>query len=207
MPTPITIQAYTYDELGDKAKERARDWFREVMAQEPEWWDSTFDEADRFAEMLGITIDRRKGRLDAPAIYFSGFASQGDGACFTGRYRYKAGAAEALKAEAPQDETLQRIALGLEALQREHDCALTAEVTHTGRYLHAYSTTIEVMNGDEPADDGADKALSELLRDYVNWIYRQLEAEDEDRLSDESLEDGIRANEYTFTEDGKRFPF
>ena len=36
------------------------------------------------------------------------------------------------------------------------------------------------------------------------WIYRQLEKEYDYRNADEQLDDGIRCNEYLFTETGQR---
>ena len=49
-----------------------------------------------------------------------------------------------------------------------------------------------------------DNTLAELLRDFMNWIYQQLENEHDYLLSDEYVDDTIRANEYEFTENGKR---
>ena len=48
-------------------------------------------------------------------------------------------------------------------------------------------------------------ALTEALRDLARWLYRQLEAEYDHLTSDESIEEGIIVNEYTFTEGGRRF--
>ena len=41
--------------------------------------------------------------------------------------------------------------------------------------------------------------------DLAHWLYRQLQTEYDHLTSDESVEDGIIANEYTFTEGGQRF--
>mgnify|MGYP003909821093 CR=1 FL=1 len=43
------------------------------------------------------------------------------------------------------------------------------------------------------------------LRDLARWLYRQLEAEYDHLTSDETIEEGIIVNEYTFTESGRRF--
>lgn len=42
-------------------------------------------------------------------------------------------------------------------------------------------------------------------RDLSRWLYRQLQAEYDHLTSDEVIEEGIIANEYTFTELGRRF--
>ena len=47
--------------------------------------------------------------------------------------------------------------------------------------------------------------LTEAARDFMRWIYRQLEAAYEWENAVEQVDDSIRANEYEFTEDGERF--
>ena len=47
--------------------------------------------------------------------------------------------------------------------------------------------------------------MIEALRDLARWLYRQLEREYDYLTSDESVDDAIRANNYTFTETGRRF--
>ena len=68
--------------------------------------------------------------------------------------------------------------------------------------------TIEVMRdsptGQEPTSDSED-TIAEALRDLARWLYRQLEAEHDHLTSDDAIEDGIIANEYTFTKAGRRF--
>jgi len=43
------------------------------------------------------------------------------------------------------------------------------------------------------------------LRDLARWLYRRLEQEYEYRTSDEVVDETIIANDYTFTESGRRF--
>ena len=45
----------------------------------------------------------------------------------------------------------------------------------------------------------------EALRDLARWLYRQLEREYEYLSSDEAVDETITANQYTFTETGRRF--
>ena len=62
-------------------------------------------------------------------------------------------------------------------------------------------------NGDEidthDAND-AETALIKISRDAMQWIYGQLEKEYDYRNADEQVDDGIRCNEYLFTETGQR---
>ena len=49
------------------------------------------------------------------------------------------------------------------------------------------------------------RALRDALRDLARWLYQQLEKEDEYLRSDEHVDENIEANEYTFTQTGRRF--
>ena len=44
-----------------------------------------------------------------------------------------------------------------------------------------------------------------VLRDLANWLYRALEREYEFPTSDETVDEGMSANGYTFTAEGRRF--
>lgn len=63
-----TIEAtvYTFDELDDRAKECARDWYREI-ALDYGWWEYTYDDAESVGVKIeGFDLDRRlhaTGRL------------------------------------------------------------------------------------------------------------------------------------------------
>jgi hypothetical protein len=202
---------YTFDELSDAAKERAREWRRRVEAEDFDA-DMVIDDAVRMGELLGIEFATRAvplhggGTRREPIVYWSGFCSQGDGACFEGRYRYRKGAAALLRAEAPQDTKLHAFADILAGVQRQHFYRLEANVTHRGRYVHSNTTQIEVYDaktGDVTTDQSAAETVSETLRGFMDWIYRQLEKEYDYRLSDEAIDETVTANEYEFTEEGK----
>ena len=66
------------------------------------------------------------GTRQKPCIWFSGFWSQGDGACFEGRYAYAPRASLRIRDYAPRDTELHRIADALQALQRLNFYQLTA---------------------------------------------------------------------------------
>lgn len=217
MPITKTITLYQFDELSDAAKEKARDWYRQA-GQGDVWWDSVYEDADRMAALLGIELDR-KGK-NTPAIYFSGFSSQGDGACFEGSYSYKKGALKAVQKEAPAEYKqadgkvrhsesnveLHRIAKGLQDVQRRHFYQLEATCTHRGHYHHSGCMWVDVgYTGDDDRDIcDADEDITQLLRDFADWIYQRLQDEDEYLNSDEVVDENIRINEYTFTEEGER---
>jgi hypothetical protein len=58
---------------------------------------------------------------------------------------------------------------------------------------------------DQEMTADAEDAVIEALRDLARWLYRQLELEYECQTSDDQVDEAIRANEYTFTEAGRRF--
>jgi hypothetical protein len=162
------------------------------------------------AESFGLNIERNHWRnqkglqIDTdPKIYYSGFWSQGDGACFEGTYNYKKGALKAC----PQDPELHRIIKGLQKVQKKHLYKLRAECTHRGHYNHSGCMQVEVYHSeDEYRSIGeSEQDITDLLRSFADWIYKQLEEAYEWENADEQVDANIIANEYTFTEDGVRF--
>jgi hypothetical protein len=53
--------------------------------------------------------------------------------------------------------------------------------------------------------DDAEETVIEALRDLARWLYRQLEREYDYLSSDEAVDETIIANDYTFTDTGRRF--
>jgi hypothetical protein len=220
----IETVAYRFEELSDSAKERARQWWREFVFSDNNDWDHIYDDANRMAELMGIDISTSPVRLMGGGsrqkldIYFSGFSSQGDGACFEGSYRYKKGAVKAIKSEtgfgfknqhglvSKGDEELIRIATELQEVQRRNFYRLYATIKQSGHYHHSRCTSIEVEDSENRYRDlkGDDEVVTELLRDFMDWIYKQLEREYEWQSSDEQVDEAITINEYDFDEEGKR---
>ncbi len=210
MPSIIETTVYAFDELSDSAKEKALDWYREA-GLDHDWFEFVFEDFERVCDLLGTEIRTVPVRLHGggtrrkSCIWFSGFWSQGDGACFEGDYSYKSGASAAVRSYAPQDGELHRIADALAAIQRRNFYRLRARLTHRGRYHHEYSMAIAVERRGPCRQDmtgDAEEAVSEALRDLARWLYGQLEREHDHLMSDETVADAIRANDYRFTEDG-----
>jgi hypothetical protein len=215
MPHDKTVKVWLFNELDDHAKERAREWYRQG-AFDYEWWEFVYDDAEQCAKCLGIEIAHRqarngkgepiKGRL---TIYFSGFSSQGDGACFEGDYRYKKGWRKALKAHAPQDKELLEIGQVLQAAQKPSRWTATASIRNAGRY-HDMSVLVnaEYPNVDTARNDEVceirQSMIEQCMKDFAHWIYKRLESEYDYMNSDEQVDEAIKANEYEFTEAGRR---
>lgn len=213
MPEIICTTVYQFAELSDVAKETARSWYRD-LAPYDDWWDAVYEDFERICENLGIRLKTTPVRLMGggtrakPCIWFSGFWSQGDGACFEGYLHNAKGAAARIRDYAPMDATLHGIADRLQAIQRRNFYQLAAEATYRGRYYHEYSMSVDVTRDSptcQPPTEGAEEIVAEALRDLARWLYRQLQAEYEHLTSDEAIEEGIIVNAYTFTEEGRRF--
>lgn len=214
LETPL----YHFDQLSDKAKQVALDKYRESQVDH-DWWDAVYEDAETMAGYLGITIDTRKQGHRQVAIYFSGFSSQGDGACFEGSYAYRKNGLRELKSAAPagykDKETgkwvvqegnteLHRICKGLQDVQRKYFYKLEAVVKQRGHYQHSGCTSIEVTHADSMYRDigDAEDDIAQLLRDFMDWIYSQLEKEYDYLTSDEAVKESIESNELEFDEQG-----
>lgn len=191
----ISTTVYQYDELSPEAQEKARDWFRSASEGDNFYSECVIEDATRIGALLGITIDD---------VYWSGFWSQGSGACFIGSYHYAKGAPKAVKAYAPQDAELHRIADALQSLQRKNFYALTARISHRGHYQHSGCMSVAVADSRDQYRETHEDDVTQLMRDFADWIYKKLESAYESDNSDESVSENIRCNEYTFTESGKR---
>lgn len=179
---------YTFDELNDAAKEKARNWYREWACTD-NWYEDTLDDAKECLSLAGFKIDQ---------IFFSGFSSQGDGACFDGSWRAgNAQPVKAMKQHAPKDKELHRIAAVMRDIARKHHHA-SMSVKHRGHYYHQGCTEFFV---DAP-DTATETAIIAASRDAMQWIYRQLEQEHDYLRSDAVVDETILANGYEFTEKG-----
>jgi hypothetical protein len=213
MPEIIHTTVYRLDELSAAAKQQARAWFREGSLDDF-WFEFIYDDFERICAILGVELDTRPvqryggGQHRKPCIWFSGFWSQGDGACFEGRYSYARNAVRRIREYAPVDSELHQIADALQAIQRRNFYRLSATITHCGRYYHEHTMAIAFArnsaNGQSMTRD-AEVTVTETLRDLARWLYRQLEREFDYRTSDEAVDEAITINEYSFTEVGRRF--
>ena len=209
----IETTVYSLEELSEEAKEKARDWYRQG-AFDHDWYWAVFEDFERFCEILGVDLATVPVRLHGggtrrkPCIWFSGFASQGDGACFEGDYSYARRCASAIRDYAPEAEELHRIADALVAIQWRNFFQLSARVSHRGRYYHEYSLEIGVQRdspGYQKMTATAEDDLSEALRDLARWLYGKLEDESDYLTSEAVVDEAIVANGYSFTEQGERF--
>jgi hypothetical protein len=187
----VTQTVYGFSELSDTAKEKAMDWFRNGMEF---YVDDVLDDAKEVAKILGIDIRH---------IYYSGFYSQGDGACFEGTYEYRKGSGREIREFAPHDTALHTIAEELQECQRQHFYRLAANVRQRGFYQHSGCTTIHVTDKNSGRDT-ENSGIEQTLREFMDWIYKSLETEWDYQNSEECVTENILANAYEFLENGER---
>lgn len=215
-----------YADLDDKAKTKAREWMAGTAFNDSCDWDHIYTDAVEVGALMGIQIASRAGTTHGgktytePDINFSGFCSQGDGACYSGTLHTEdmAGAVEKVKAEYQTDEVLHALALdaetihGLIAVHAMADalcpvdevsdsfieCYVGMHITITGSDHRGFST--KATNANCPED--IDKLLDDFVDAFATWIYDQLEAEHDYQTSDEATVETIEANDYDFDEYG-----
>ena len=213
MPRIIETLVFTIDELSGKARDAARAWHRDCGLHD-DWDDFVLDDFQSVCRILGVTLATRQVRLCGggsraqPEIHWSGFHSQSDGASFSGHYAHARGAPKAIRAHAPQDAELHRIADALQAVQRRNFHQLHAAIQQRGRYCHEFTMAIAVERDSptgQPPTGGAEDTMTEAMRDLARWLYRRLQEEFDHLNSDEVVDEALAANGFTFDSKGLRF--
>ena len=195
----LTIPVYKFSELGDEAKAKARDYFRQDVDLE-----FVVDDFCSIAEIIGLELDTRPVKLmngqtrGKPEVYYSVGYCQSDYAAFAGTWRYTKGCKKAIRDYAPQDTDLHAIVDQWCDIQRRNFYRLVATCSAPRDSQVAETHTVDGrFTGDETLDDA-----TECARDLAHWLYKRLRDECYYRSSDECIDDLIEINEYEFYENG-----
>lgn len=188
MPHDITIKAYKFSELSDKAKETARDWYRSIDN----------DQSDNLEEMFlndlsdWIGLCKHDGRCNngkrgtGLAVYFSLGHCQGDGVAFSGPidFAYLLQTQAALEAQivglrAKGDDYADKaVKVLLDADTRrliarliDEGIDFSGKVVHEGRYSHWNSMSVELsVDGYGDAENDADDARRKAIDADVDAV-------------------------------------
>lgn len=205
----IEKEIFKFEELTEDAKETAREWWRRCENEDSSFAEFVFEDVCAIAELFGLDIHQRPvklfggGQRIEPSIYYSGFFSQGDGACFEGYYSYKKDCLKKVKEYVPKDEELHRIISSIVDIQKRNFYSLVADVRHSGHYYHSGCMFVNVSRGDDKEMSvNTEDDLIQCLRDFADWIYKQLKNEYDYTMSDENIDECIIMNEYEFDIDG-----
>ena len=174
MPRKKEILIYKFDELSSKAKEVARDWYRQG-ALDHDWWDSIYDDAANIG--LKITsFDTDRGNS------IEGDYTDSPEKC----------AAKILKDHGPDTDThklAEAFLLDRQALQEKYDAAYEAD--------EDWRVTRKI---EESIGELEDEFKRAILEEYLSILKKEVEYQ----MSDEAIDEMIEANEYEFLSDGKR---
>ena len=185
-------------EISDSLIEKYRHWNVEHV----EWWQCTYEDFKQQMGEQGIYVSD---------MYFSGFWSQGDGACFEGFVEDMKQYLE--KNFKPDDYPMIRKLL-------DGGGSVKFSVKHSGHYYHENCTQFYIEADrlehvlDAPSDfhvavlenydqllDGEivdfEKESVEIFKNFMRKFYRDLEQEYDHLTSDEAVREAIEANELT----------
>ena len=192
----IETKIYQFEELSQKAKDVAINAARECL-EFSDYSGYIIGDAKAIAAMIGWNISE---------VRYSGFHSQGDGALFIGGMTHKDNALGAVQKYAQTDTVLHDVAKRWHALQQSNDFALSAYVDKSGSYSHEYCTEFTCF--DSRNQDGYVDSIKTvhkieaIARDFMRWIYKQLQNEFEFQTSDSTIAEMLINNDCEFTEDG-----
>jgi len=201
-----------YHELNDEAKEKAREWMRSNVGEDFDG-EVVVNDWKTLLGFLGFTgID----------IFWSGFWSQGDGACFRAEWSI-----DWMELDKVPDHTSHErakgilvyfsIVLGLYKLMEaadidydadpdyENPVVVGAKLTHIdfGRYYHENSIDFSFDTGAPYPSNEAQEEFKDWCKDLMRMIHKDLEAEYEYQTGDEYVVEAIEANEYDFNDQGE----
>lgn len=172
--------------------EKALSDFRESEQNSDFWSECVIEDFRTILDVLGFSD---------PKIYFSGFWSQGDGACFVGKFKRETLEYDKVLSDYPNDKDIRIFAEYLKSLDENVIC----DISHHDRYCHEYSVDFNLYSNDYDLDidDLVDyETFKEHCRDFMRYIYKTLETE-YDSLGDVHMFlDYALNNETLFLENG-----
>ncbi len=157
----IETSVFLFSELSDDAKEKAREWGRQVLGDNPTWSCEWLASLKAFCDYFGVILDS-----------------------------WEVGPFMLVSYNVSLDNDLFR-GLKLKSFSRDHmPTGFCGDCDFWQSFYDEFKRT------------------GDAKRAFDHAIYRGLIAWRDDwesQLSDESIDDFLTANEYEFTEDGKRF--
>ncbi len=183
----ILKTVYELDEVKEKAIKK-----NEYINVDYDWYKFILDEWEEKLKSFGFA---------RPEIYFNGFGSQGDGACFDCDSYY-----------IDLDILSQKIDLTEEQQKRLYDLKPEIEIkieknqcaNHYSHYNTRYINIYHFLNDDEDVEliNEAEEKIENLRAELCKEIYNDLEEQYYYLISDEAIYETLQANEYYFNEDG-----
>jgi len=220
MTKTIEITLYQFDELNDKAKEKARNYYCENWMSH-DWWDSTYEYMKEEGEHKhGFRVDD---------IRFSGFWSQGDGASWCGAVDLGDWVRKTFNST-DLEHPLTQIFLAL--LDEGWIESKVLVSFNSSRYSHEETMHVNSIDHYHRIEDGSvmemgmlkgalvhdlikmldcaggylrslDERLVEECQDFARTIYKELEADYRAQTTEESIAESYAINDVWFYESGR----
>jgi hypothetical protein len=185
----VSINLSTFEELAPEVQKKVVERERYINVDDAYWYEPIIEDWTEELERRGF---------EQAKILFSGFGSQGDGACFTATVNIE----QFLYGFRLQRRFRAVIGAAKRAL-------LWVTIRHTYRYYFAASTDVLIQyDGDQDLDDAVERlqqAIEDARKKLGNAIYQALEDEFLYQTSDAAVQDTLVLNEYTYLSDGTRF--
>lgn len=173
---------------------------RHINVDHEDWWEYTYNEFTDRMKQKGIHVEK---------MYFNGFWSQGDGACFEGSINDH-------KVFLEEHFTRDEYPMVYKLVENKGIFSLAC--THRGHYYHENSVVFDedydilsyvldrptdfheqvVANLEEQLDDEMKLfwvEAKEIFRTYMRELYRELEKEYDHLTSDDEVAEAILAND------------
>jgi hypothetical protein len=188
----IKTDVYLFDDLDDKAKEKALEWAREINV-DFDWGEPDVEYyRDLWKEELGLEFDKAYYDLDQADYLYLDEAKVTDVDKFLK-------AARAAGYEVPDVDEIyieRHFRSGGDA--RNYVRVEVSEDSEFEEKDYAVPVTGSTF-------EGVEEKLTDFLRGNLDKLKTDLKKSYDYYLSDEAVIDTIQANEYTFTKDGERF--
>lgn len=182
MPTTVEVTLYSFDELSEKAQEKAIERLSDINI-DCRWWDSTYEDAAAIG--LEITeFDTYRGTIDGSLGYSL------PGACRAIRDIHGKGCDTRKTARLYLDKYVQAFKQSDRDLCPEAGSDLWTDV----EWFHEFANT-------EAAEAVKEEFRKALLEDYLSILRHEYDYQT-DR---EAIVETICANDYLFTESGKLY--
>src|ERR1700722_801239 len=200
----IVTNVYTFDELDDAAKERARVWYRaNITGDDVEFYtERSIDEFVTLACALGFTTDAKSVRWDTNPI-----GASFDGSWCASRLNRKMNldACMDILKDRPLDVDTQKVINGFLSFAALYPDS-AGQALHVRRGV-GLLTEFDIGgddNGEHPDAKAVANRFEELTGDLAHILAIAVDAELTYASSDEVIDENIRCNEYEFDETGVR---
>lgn len=189
----IKTRVFTLNELPESVQEKAH---ARYLSSGEQWieYDSTIETTKTALAFLGVDVEH---------VYFSGFSSQGDCACYVGSVRaYPKGGLSALRAEFPESTELHKLAKAYVNAMANDFYQVRGTIRQSGHYYHSNCTAFSLSHDLDMYRPIHEDEIISALRACMDYTYKELEKEYDYQTSFEHFKQLSEANDWHFESDG-----